>query len=1186
MSAEAKVNLAFDQIINSYPFDGSRLEVEKFFENLTGFDAWLFDQFPKFRGQLHFSGTLVGEDTDGTLGNWIRIKDHAGALFPELSKNPTGDSVLTPNDGVSMTIETQILLPTTATIGYQTVFQKMSGSTMGFAMYLEPTGSSEAVEAKFVVISGSKTMTTSTELRKGAFEHIAVTLNRGEGVDYLTFYKNGEIVNSSRNRYVINNMPLDASDFLIGSGTTLTLPSLVVTPTQTFSGTLDEFRLFHEARTTNQLQEYSRKALFSTDELKLYLRFNEPPPPLVADSSSAINSIVLDSSGNSLHSLIANFTGTLRQDASADVLSRMSFEKAQTAPVLFTSHDDVIALNVDMMSSASLYDKANPNLITRLVPRHYLEEGQALEGFATAEGGTSDLYGGDGIPGQGQKSSVQLFLSFLYIYARFFDELKLFVDAFKNLRYVDYETADTIPNNFLLDIAEEFGFNLPPLFNDSTIDQYVHAENIDRDISTSELPLRFVQNELLRRVLINMPDVLRSKGTQHSIKAFLRAIGIDPENSMRIREFGGPTKRQLTFARESKREPNVMANFVTQSFATTPYLSASRIEVGFPEPAGQFVLQKEITPHGISDDPNDGLLTSGSWTVESIVKWTPVQVRSMTSATQSLGRLMVTGSNDSEGGIIANFLAISSSFNPKLALYVRSGKSPQSPTLFLDLPLPVQDGLFNGDRWNVSFGCERNDAIGSRVSSSYFIRAARQAEGKVEYCKSTSSYFYESNNFYSGTFSGSFSGSLLSGAFSGSIDFFPGVTTLSGTIIDGFLTTSDGQFVDIAVTSPLLFTGTIVTASNVTSGSATGSIIVDAIFEGGFVAPDVNAFRQLDTVTNASGAFFAIGEGQEILSGTSISGTFSYLNDTLAVDPEARVTAFTGKVSNLRFWSKALELQEWKEHVRNYKSRGVQDPLTNWNYATTPTGSFERLRMEVITKQDTRQATQTGSVGQLVFLDFSENNLHLTGSDFPLGVDVLAGEVFDYSYLSPVFDEASTNEKIRARGYLTQDLVDETPWAQVAPVYEIVKSEEPTDDVRFVIEFSLVDALNRDIVTIFSTFDALENAIGNPELVFSPDYPDLDRMREVYFNRVKQKLNFKAFFEFFRWFDTTIGTFIEQLIPRKTNFKGTNFVVESHMLERHKLEYFGSEIYLGEPDRDRINDVILLQQFVGQIRKY
>ena len=37
-SAEAKVNLAFDQIINGYPFDGTKSEIESFFEKLTGYD--------------------------------------------------------------------------------------------------------------------------------------------------------------------------------------------------------------------------------------------------------------------------------------------------------------------------------------------------------------------------------------------------------------------------------------------------------------------------------------------------------------------------------------------------------------------------------------------------------------------------------------------------------------------------------------------------------------------------------------------------------------------------------------------------------------------------------------------------------------------------------------------------------------------------------------------------------------------------------------------------------------------------------------------------------------------------------------------------------------------------------------------------------------------------------------------
>ena len=54
MSAEAKVNLSFEQIINGFPFDGTKKEVEDFFTGLTGFDKWVFDRFPKFHGQLHF----------------------------------------------------------------------------------------------------------------------------------------------------------------------------------------------------------------------------------------------------------------------------------------------------------------------------------------------------------------------------------------------------------------------------------------------------------------------------------------------------------------------------------------------------------------------------------------------------------------------------------------------------------------------------------------------------------------------------------------------------------------------------------------------------------------------------------------------------------------------------------------------------------------------------------------------------------------------------------------------------------------------------------------------------------------------------------------------------------------------------------------------------------------------------
>lgn len=1110
MSAEAKVNLAFEQIINGYPFDGTRAETEAFFEKLTGFDRWVFDNLPKYHGQLMFSGTQVGE-TSLAAGSYIIVKDSAGALYPELSKTKSGISILNPK-GTSLSIEMQVYLPVTATVGTQVICQKLSGSTQGFSLYLVPTTSTSSVEARFSIVSGSNFLTVPCNLDKGRFNHICVTLNRETTAQYLEFFKGSETANVTKTRVGFGDFDIDASDFIIGSGTLLTLGGTPVTPNQTLSGTLDELRVFHSARSADLQEQFAPKSIFAQPDLKLYYRFNEPPPPLATSNTDQTNAVVLDSSGHSLHAVISNFytyvdvstngtvTGSkLRQDASLDPTSQVIFEKEETVPVLFPAHPGVVEFNVDLLESASLYDAANPNLITRLVPQHYLLEGSLFDGFEEPEGKGNDPYAGSGIPGQGQLGNVQIMLSLLYIWAKFFDEMKLYIDSFSTLRSVSYDTNHSMPNNFLRDLVRQYGFHMPALFSDSTLEQYVHAENIGQEISSSETPLKHVQNELLRRILINLPDVLRSKGTQHSIKVFLRAIGIDPENSVRLREFGGPTVRQLSYTRESKREVGTMVEFITSSLALSPYLSASRYEPGYPTIRGQFVKQDKFPPNGISNDPMDGLLTSGSWTFETIVKYTPFHIKAMTSATQSLARMCVTGSTTfmSGGlGLVANLLAVSSSADPKLILYLRAGANQASPLLHLSMSIP-NNAIFDNDQWNVSFGCQRNDSIGSRVSSSYFLRIGNQNNGDIQHFQTTASFFNE------------------------------------------LITTSS------------------------------------------------NVFRTLSSSFNQSGSFLAVGENQLIPSG--VGNSYFFLNNTSMSDPEARVTAFTGLQTSMRFWSKALTEDEWREHIRNHRSLGVEDPTVNYNFVKTRSGSFEKVRMDTFDKQDTRRANATASLGPLgaiTFLDFSLNGLHMTGSGFPIDKDCLKGELFDISYLSPYFDEAASNEKVRIRSFQNQDLVDATPWASVAPVYEIVKSEQPTDDVRFSVEFSLIDALNRDIITMFATLDAIDNALGAPELVFSPDYPDLETMRNIYFNRIREKLNFKGFFEFFRWFDTSIGSFIGQLIPRKTNFKGTNFVIESHMLERHKLEYLFSEIYLGEEDRSRIRDVLLLQQIAGSIRKY
>ena len=80
--------------------------------------------------------------------------------------------------------------------------------------------------------------------------------------------------------------------------------------------------------------------------------------------------------------------------------------------------------------------------------------------------------------------------------------------------------------------------------------------------------------------------------------------------------------------------------------------------------------------------------------------------------------------------------------------------------------------------------------------------------------------------------------------------------------------------------------------------------------------------------------------------------------------------------------------------------------------------------------------------------------------------------------------------------------------------------------------------------------------------------------------------NIKGFFEFYKWFNTNIGKFIEQLIPRKTRYNGINYVITSHLLERSKVEYHCEDIYIGESNRNRQKDVSSLQIVDGLLRKY
>ena len=182
--------------------------------------------------------------------------------------------------------------------------------------------------------------------------------------------------------------------------------------------------------------------------------------------------------------------------------------------------------------------------------------------------------------------------------------------------------------------------------------------------------------------------------------------------------------------------------------------------------------------------------------------------------------------------------------------------------------------------------------------------------------------------------------------------------------------------------------------------------------------------------------------------------------------------------------------------------------------------------------------------------------------------EVIKPVEFNYSFLSPTFDLSQTDNKVRLRSL--QSLSPDYPYAQTGPIYDVPAGEYPEDDNRFSIEYSTVAALNEDIIRIFSSLDFFDNALGKPEAMFSDNYSDLDHVKEIYFNRLEGKMNLTQFFQVFKWFDSSFSDLFYQLLPRKTKFLGVNFVVESHVLERHKLAYMFDDIYLNDSTRTSV----------------
>ncbi len=171
----------------------------------------------------------------------------------------------------------------------------------------------------------------------------------------------------------------------------------------------------------------------------------------------------------------------------------------------------------NLYSAAETYDSFNINALQYAVPEHIkLNQGNAP------------------------------LTTFVNMLGHHFDILYTYINHMTRIHNREENPKLGMPNELLYSVAKQFGWNLTDGRQDQDLWQYFFGTNESgipvtgsNSIGDPAVSGKNMTYTIWRRIVNNLPLLLKSKGTKRSIQALLSCYGI-PQSMITIKEYGGP----------------------------------------------------------------------------------------------------------------------------------------------------------------------------------------------------------------------------------------------------------------------------------------------------------------------------------------------------------------------------------------------------------------------------------------------------------------------------------------------------------------------------------------------------------------------------------------------------------------------------------------------------------------------
>ena len=285
-------------------------------------------------------------------------------------------------------------------------------------------------------------------------------------------------------------------------------------------------------------------------------------------------------------------------------------------------------------------------------------------------------------------------------------------------------------------------------------------------------------------------------------------------------------------------------------------------------------------------------------------------------------------------------------------------------------------------------------------------------------------------------------------------------------------------------------------------------------------------------------------------------------------------TTFQGYYQEFRYWGQPLSLSAFNQHVTSPSSIVGNTPTSSYTDLTfrLPLGNNN-----VVPSYGTSSLQLNSPDGDLYEIGFTAiNQSAVLTSNHPAASTVKSFKSGSSSFSYGLFGSGSHESESNAsfESLVMTDLIagpsvgvgqkvnnkifipthDDLTESLLSPFVSIQRynPDISRNSADIEVGFSPSDLVDADITNQLGYFN-IDDYIGNPADAYLSNYPDLDTLRNTYFQKYISKFDLPDFINLIRFFDNSLFKMIKDFVPARADLS-TGIIVKPHILERCKCK--------------------------------